>query len=87
MNKAKAAISSNMHKFPEHNSDSECFVCSQFSEGEDNPSVTAAGDNDTTVNSVFTFQHHLEALEIACSLCATNPSTEEDLKCTFYPNA
>ena len=65
---AKAAIASHMHKFPEHTDN--CYVCNQFSEGEHNPSVTAAGDNNPTVISVFTFQHHLEALEAACSLCA-----------------
>ena len=69
MNKAKATIARNMHKFPEHQ-DTTCYVCSQFSEGGHNPSVTAAGDTNTTVNSVFTFQHHLEALAVTCSFCA-----------------
>ena len=69
VNKAKATIARNMHKFPEHQ-DTTCYVCSQFSEGGHNPSVTAAGDTNTTVNSVFTFQHHLEALAITCSFCA-----------------
>ena len=66
VNKAKLAIVSNMHKFEEH-VDTNCFICVQFSEGEQNPSVTAEGDNNTTV---FSFQNHLEALEITCSLCA-----------------
>ena len=42
VNKAKLAIVSNMHKFEEH-VDTNCFICVQFSEGEQNPSVTADG--------------------------------------------